>query len=241
MKILALDTSSRYGSLALCEQGEVVAEYSTAGLLNQSEHLLPLLRRILSDVQWSLASLDAFAVVLGPGSFTGVRIGIATAQGLSLATGRPAIGISSLHALALGVPYSRYPICPALDARKGELYTALFRWEGGALETIIPEQVSSPSGIADQLEGAVVVVGDGASILTTALGGRSGVQVFRAPGSSSICRASIVAAWAEQQLLTGSVTGLEPLFPLYLRAPEAELKLTRAGEPPAASAERPIT
>lgn len=229
MRILALDTAGRYGSLALCEGTEVVAEYTAMGVINQCERLLAILDRTLSEVGWSRGQLDGFAVVNGPGSFTGIRVGLATVEGLVTATGRPAVAISSLKALVLGVPMCGVPVCPVLDARKGEIYTALYAWKGSDLEEILPEQVVSPRAYADRLEGTVLLVGEGADVLARVLDERAERVVYhRASGSSSLIRASVVAAWALRELERTELVSLPPLKPHYLRVTAKDLKLAGA-------------
>lgn len=115
MKVLALDTSGQLGSVALLDNGALVAEWLLRGILNRNESLLPLLDQLLTQVGWTLKDMDGFAGVRGPGSFTGVRIGLATLEGFGLATGKPVLGISGLEALALGLPAAAIPILTVLD------------------------------------------------------------------------------------------------------------------------------
>ncbi len=234
MKILALDTSSRYGSIALCDEDQVILELTVRGIVNQSEHLVPLIRRSLEDVGWTIADIDGFGVVNGPGSFTGIRVGLATVEGLAFATGRPAVALSSLRALALGVPDGSLPVCPVLNARRGEIYAALFAWHGDRLVERIPECAAPPDRIARLLEGDVLIVGDGAELLAGAIdvaGGAARAVLSR--GSSALLRASIVGVWAAKTLARDSGGPLPPLRPNYVRETTTDLGLRKPARPPA--------
>lgn len=236
MKLLSLDTCSLYGSLALTDGERLVAELTTLGALNRNEQLFPLLEQLLSLVGWTFQSLDGFVVSRGPGAFTGLRIGIATVQGLSLATGKPAWGMNSLLAHAWGLPHTRLPICPVMDARKQEVYTALYQWQDGKLHTLLPTQVVSADVFARHIASPVMLVGDGAELMAQAIErrraetGAAGLSPetpagIRLAGSAGNLRASAMATWAWELIRTGQESLLEPATPLYLRASEAELKL----------------
>jgi tRNA threonylcarbamoyladenosine biosynthesis protein TsaB len=232
MKILGLDTSSRYGSIALCDGARVLTEYNTLGVTNQTERLMPTLERMLADIGWKAGEIEGFVVVHGPGSFTGVRVGLATVQGLAMAIGRPAVGISSLHALALGLPHCAIPLCPVLDARKGEIYTALYAWREGRLELLEPEQVVSPSLFLSRLDGPVMFLGDGVPVIEPLLSAHARMAPRFAAGTSGLPRASVIALWGREALAAASVDSAARLSPLYLRASEAELKLGKAVDTP---------
>lgn len=229
MKLLALDTCSLYGSLALVEGRQVLAELTTLGVLNRNEQLFPLLEQLLSLVGWSFEALDGFVVTRGPGSFTGLRVGIATIQGLALATGKPAWGLNSLEAMAWGLPGASLPICPVLDARKQEVYTALYQWQAGTLVTLAPAQVIQPEAFAVQLAGPVLLVGDGAELMQEALRAHPQATGIRVHGTTRLIRASVMAEAVVSRLEGGQEALLEPPTPVYLRASEAELKLGPSG------------
>ncbi len=231
MKILALDTSSRYGSVALSEHGEMVLELTTRGILTQSETLTRFIERALSDVGWTIQDIEGFAVVNGPGSFTGIRVGLATVEGFAFATGRPAIAISSLKALALGVP-GPVPVCPVLNARRGEVYTALYRWDGDRLQELGPERAVSPEQLARELTGEILVVGDGASLVMAALeAGACPVRATAPSGSTGLLRASVVGAWADQELSRDPGRLFPPLRPNYVRVGASDLGLRKSSAP----------
>ena len=136
MRLLAVDTSTLTGAVALLEDDTLVAESRLNVALTHGERLLPAIDGILAAAGWSLAELDALAVAVGPGSFTGLRIGVSTVKGLAFATGKPTVPVSTLEALAWSLPLAAHPVCPVLDARKGEVYTALFLTRGDQPERL---------------------------------------------------------------------------------------------------------
>jgi len=226
MKILALDSSSRFGSLALTDGLDLVAEYTVAGVVTQNERLFTTIQRILADVGWELGDLEGAAVVHGPGSFTGIRVGLAAIQGLAFAAGIPAVGLSSLRALALALPPSRVPVCTVMDAKKDEIYCALFQRTKEGLEVLLPEQAAEPEVFVARLMGEVCFVGDGCSVVRPFVK-RSDLEPYFLSGSSGLCRASVVATWAAVCLSQDPPPGLGRLRPHYLRVSAAELRLRR--------------
>jgi len=128
--ILALETSGETGGLALY-RGRLLAEVTLSGALTYSRRLLPALDFLLRQLGLDLSGIEALAVSVGPGSFTGLRIGLATAKALALVLKRPLVGVETLAALAAQVPESPLPVCAVLDARRGELYAALYRMVEG--------------------------------------------------------------------------------------------------------------
>lgn len=224
MKVLALDTSGQLGSVALLEDGVLVAEWLLKGILNRNEALLPLLDQLLGLVGWSLPQVDAFAGVRGPGSFTGVRIGLATLEGFGLAMGKPVLGLSGLEALALGLPAAALPILAVLDHRRSEVYAAVYRWREGQLEELLPGQILDPAQLLTRLSGPYLVVGDAARSIATLLAGNPAIHPTVVTSSSGQLRASVVGAWAMERLLQAPAHPWPPLTPLYLRASEAEVR-----------------
>ena len=231
MKILALDTSSQYASIALCDGTQVVFELTIRGVATQSEHLVPSIQHALDTVGWTPGDLEAYGVVHGPGSFTGIRVGLATVEGLAFGTGRPALGVSSLEALAWGMPPGTVPICPVLNARRGDVYAAVYERHGEGLVERMPQCSIAPRALAERLEGDIVVLGDGASLLVearTKLGrpGRTLVPV----GSSALLRASVVATRVAHRLEQLEGEPVPPLRPTYIRETIADLGLRRPAE-----------
>ncbi|MDP8225292.1 MAG: tRNA (adenosine(37)-N6)-threonylcarbamoyltransferase complex dimerization subunit type 1 TsaB [Candidatus Lernaella stagnicola] len=165
MKILALDTSTRAGSVALLEGEQLVSSYALDVTATHSERLLPAVDRCLTDAGWRLADVELIACAKGPGSFTGLRIGLATAKGVALATGTPLVGVNSLEASALGFAFGTTPICPMIDARKRQVFAALFAPDGHGQWSRLAEDCSvNAAEYAAQIEGPCLFVGGGATL-----------------------------------------------------------------------------
>jgi tRNA threonylcarbamoyladenosine biosynthesis protein TsaB len=129
MRLLAFDTSTRYSSIALCSEDELYSEHTWSSANNHSVELLEYTRRLLSECQMTLQQLDAFAVAIGPGSFNGVRVALATAKTLAFTLQKPLIGVSTLDILAVQQRHTRGPICAILEAGRSELYAACYIFE----------------------------------------------------------------------------------------------------------------
>lgn len=221
--VLTVDTSTSAGSVALT-RGEVLLGEIFLNLKNtRSDRVLVSLRQLLADAGMTLESVEAFGVVLGPGAFTGLRVGVATVKGLAMATGRPVVGVSSLRTLALQLPLTGLPVCALLDARKKEVYAGLFRWEEGLPAPLGPERVLPPEALLDSLEGPVVFVGEGAATYRTLIVRRLGRDARFAPWTFNLPRASQAAALVLSGLRQGECLPPERLLPHYIRPSEAEI------------------
>jgi len=228
-RILAIDTSSASGSIALVEGGSVTAGQKVAKVGKHSVWLLPAIDDFLKDRRIDISEIDLFAVGSGPGSFTGLRIGISTLKGLAWALSRPVIGVSTLEALAMNIKGRDALICPVFDARKGQVYSALFTLSSGCLERVAADVAMRPEYIPG-------LVAD------TGLAGESVPLIFTGHGLSvcgDLIKAGVEGAlFAEEGLwdvsagniglLAGgnygeAVAPIE-LLPAYRRASEAEFK-----------------
>ena len=231
MKILAIDTSAVAAGCAVCEDGTVLAESFLNRKLTHSQTILPMVEDMLKNCRLSLNEIDAFAVAAGPGSFTGLRIGISAVKAISFAGGKPAAGVSTLLALAYNLLGTRGIICPAMDARCGQVYTAAFRGTEASLERLIEDEAVPVEQLFSQLEGIcqreelpVWFVGDGAALCY----GRwekekPDFRAFLAPAARRFAHASSVALAVEQE--KGLFGPAEELNPVYLRLPQAEREL----------------
>jgi tRNA threonylcarbamoyladenosine biosynthesis protein TsaB len=224
MKILAIDTSTPVGSIALM-QGEVLrAQYILNISATHNQRLLPGIDRILVDIGWTLDDLDALAVSLGPGSFTGLRIGMSIVKGLAWATGKPLAGVPTLDALAANIAPAPYPICSVLDARKGEIYAALYRKsDKQAPERLTPYMVIKPEELVSSISEKTVLVGDGLLQYGDYLAGELGELFLQAPPHLNVVHASSVAWLAGQMLRLGKHEDVSSCTPIYVRPSEAEL------------------
>jgi tRNA threonylcarbamoyladenosine biosynthesis protein TsaB len=224
LKILAIDTSTQVGSIALVQGSVLKAQHLLNIRATHNQRLLPGIERILTDSGWSMNDLDAFAVSIGPGSFTGLRIGLSIVKGLAWATGKPLATVPTLDALAANVPLVSLPICPLLDARKGEVYTALYRQGGGPIpERITPYMALKPTKILDLISGKTVLIGDGLLRYGDFLAKELGDWLVQPPPHLNVVHASAVAWLALQNLRLGKHQEVSSCTPLYVRPSEAEL------------------
>lgn len=221
--LLTVDTSTSAGSVAVSRGEKLLGEIFLDRKTTHSDRLLCTVRQLLGDLDLTLGQVDALGVVLGPGSFTGLRVGVATVKGLAMAAGKPVVGVSSLRTLAVQLPFSRYPLCVLLDARKGEVYAGLYTWESGLPAAMGPETVQPPEKLFGALDGEYLFAGDGAvayrTLITRQLGGRA----HFAPWLHNPVRASAAAVLALHDFRAGETLALEALVPVYIRPSEAEL------------------
>lgn len=227
MKILALDSSGLVASVALIEDDTLVAEYTMNYKKTHSQTLLPMLDQIRNAVDLDLETLDAIAVAAGPGSFTGLRIGSATAKGLGLALNKPLIGVPTLEALA----YNLYDtakdtlICPIMDARRKQVYTGIYAFEDHSLITVI-EQAALPMEDLlrelNKLAKPVVFLGDGVPVFKDMIRERCQVSCSFAPAHLNRQRAGAVAALGAVYYKAGKLQTPEEHQPEYLRVSQAE-------------------
>ncbi|GFO55476.1 tRNA (adenosine(37)-N6)-threonylcarbamoyltransferase complex dimerization subunit type 1 TsaB [Geomonas sp. Red276] len=222
MKILTIDTSSNCSSVALSDGTKLLGECILGEDRCNSGRLSASISDLLAAAKLTPAGLDAFAVSLGPGSFTGVRVGIATAKGLSLATGKPAIGFSSLAMLAMNLPHASLPVAPLFDARKSEVYAGLYRCD--SLPTaLVPDAVLPPAEFLAAIDSPTIFLGEGAVRYRALIESTLGEKALFAPWNADLPRASAGTVIALDKGLRGEFTPLALLNPTYLRASEAEI------------------
>jgi tRNA threonylcarbamoyladenosine biosynthesis protein TsaB len=222
-KILAVDTSSLTGSVALCLGERLIAESILNVRSTHSEKVLGQIDLLLREAGWQLADLDLLVAVTGPGSFTGLRIGVATVKGLAQVLERPVVGVSSLQMLAMNLPLCPAPICVFLDARKKEVYTQLFRWCDEGPVAVGEAQVLPPEVALQQLRGKVALVGDGVPLYEALIRQLPGDRVLLPPMPAHQPRASQAAWLARKAYLAGRWQQTAELLPSYIRPSDAEL------------------
>jgi tRNA threonylcarbamoyladenosine biosynthesis protein TsaB len=223
MYILGIETSTKTGSVAIASEKSVIAQYSLNIEVTHSERLMATVDRVLKDTGIVMSQFDGFAVAVGPGSFTGLRIGLSTVKGLALATGKPVAAVPTLKGLAWNLPYSAYPVCPLLDARKNEVYAALYAFDGHELVQVLAERVVTLSRLAEQINSRTVFTGEAAHLLRTQIEQAFGDAAFFAPRSATLPSAAAVAEIGMDMIKNGKRTDPDSLTPMYIRRPEAEV------------------
>lgn len=217
------------GSVALVGNGRCLAEYSLDVATTHSQRLLKQLEQIREDVGLEWPELAGLAVSLGPGSFTGLRIGLSVAKGLALAVGLPLLGVSTLDGLArqvVALPGTR--VCALLDARKQEVYASLYECGANGLPVRTgANQVLRPEQLAEQLVGPIILVGDGAVTYQEIFQEQLGEAAIFAPPASHFPRAATIGRLGEELLARGELLAPVTSVPIYVRASEAEINLRK--------------
>lgn len=224
MKILALESSATAASAALCEDEELIAQSFQHSGLTHSRTLMPMMEDLLNNCGMTLEQVDVIAVAAGPGSFTGLRIGVSAAKGLAWATGKPCAGVSTLEAMAWSMAHTGAVIVPVMDARRSQVYNALFQSVGGRPERLCPDRAISLEQLAAELENIEnpkILVGDGAQLCYNDLN-RRGLSVEMAPPHLRLQSAWGVARCALELARRGELTDANGLVPVYHRLSQAE-------------------
>ena len=230
MKLLAIECSAKAASAALWEDDRIAGEFYLNIPQTHSETLMPMAEELLRHTGWKVRDLDALAVSQGPGSFTGLRIGISAVKGMALGAGKPCIGISTLEGLANNLRGFEGYAAAVMDARCQQVYTALFRLHDGRAERLTDDEALMLSDLQQRLsglEGPVYLVGDGAQISWNYLSGKVG-QLRMAPAALRFQRASSVAVCAAERMAAGEAVSGDELVPSYLRLPQAERELKKS-------------
>lgn len=233
MKYLTIDTTTKVTALALAENGNLVAEGFLHTTKTHSERIIPMLDQVLEAAAWKLKDLDFIGVVRGPGSFTGIRIGIATAQGLAQVLKLPLIGVLSLDALAWAGYGRSEEIVPILDARKNEWYTAQYRWSEVEQKPLRVKEpfAGEPARWLSELAGlehSVLFVGDAVPRYADIIRERLGEKAVLLPDYLALPRGAYTAQsvwWEGQKTQQGGLTE-----PYYIRASEAEVNWAKKEE-----------
>lgn len=230
MKILAFDSSGLVASVAIVQDDNLIAEYTTNYKKTHSQTLLPMLDEIVKMTETDKESFDALAVAAGPGSFTGLRIGSATVKGLALAWNIPVIAVPTLEGLAYNMWGSSRLICPIMDARRKQVYTALYRFDkADRLETIFkqtPMDIIELITLLNDRNEEVVFVGDGIDVYSQTIKENIKVPYAFAPAHMNKQRAGSVVAAAQIRFADGKYQNGDDFAPEYLRQSQAERERT---------------
>lgn len=226
MKILALDTTGNVSSVALIDDEKLIGEYTINYKMTHSQTIMPMIDEIVKMTELDLKDIDYIACSQGPGSFTGLRIGAATAKGLALGLNKKIVPVPTLDALAYNIFETDKIICPIMDARRSQVYTALYMWNDGVLENITGHMATTIDDIiarADEFEMGVIFLGDGVPVHKEKLSKYD--NFILAPQSLNMQKASSVASLGFQIAKEGGAIDGSEFTPIYLRKPQAEREL----------------
>lgn len=225
MKILALDSSGIVASVAVVENETLLAEYTVNHKKTHSQTLLPMLDEIAQMIELDLNSIDAIALAAGPGSFTGLRIGAATAKGLGLALEKPLIAIPTTEAIAYNLYDTEGLVCPIMDARRNQVYTGIYRYQGHELVTVKEQMAVPVTELLEylvELNEPVTFLGDGVPVFRDVIARTMKTPFSFAPAHINKQRAGAVAALGMEYLKKGKIQTAEEHVPEYLRMSQAE-------------------
>ena len=219
--LLALDTSTRTASVALARPGELLGEYTWRAGLNHTRQLLPVVRAILVENQTEMADLTAIAVAKGPGSFNGLRAGMATAKGFAYSLDIPLLAVGTLEVEAYAHAAVPWPICALHDAGRGELAWAMYRRQpSGDWVQVLTERITKPEVMIRTVRGRrTLLCGEVPSWLLPLLQAPSASRCVLASPAASVRRAALLAELAWKRLEAGQAENVATLQPLYLRRP----------------------
>jgi len=235
MKILAIETSTMLGGVAVADSSGLIAEVRLNVKSTHSERLMTEIDHVMTRSGLQVSDIDVFTVSIGPGSFTGLRIGVSTVKGFSFATGKPIVTVPTLEALAWNFPFSRYPVCTMLDARKKEVYAALFRWVDEGFDRLIGETSTKMELLLEEMKGEqckverglfekIIFAGEGALLYRKEIVAALGEGAIFAPPDRMVPSPSVIASIGFRKAMREEFSEPMSLVPLYIRRSEAEIK-----------------
>ena len=222
MRILAVDTATEVCGIGLSADGQSRLELVFSRGMTHTKVLMEGIHTILSLAKWEPTELDALAVTRGPGSFTGLRIGISTMKGIARSLDKPLVGVSSLEVLARQAPQGQPLVCPMIDARRKEVYWSLYRQSEDGLMQTHPEQAGSAIDALDQVDGRCLFIGNGAVLYAPVINRQRQDAVFMGETELNAPRPSIVAVLARELMAKGLCEDIALFKPVYLRKSDAE-------------------
>ena len=225
MKILAIDASAKAASAALLEDEKLLGEFYTHSGLTHSQTLMPMVEQLLDCCRITLADIDVMALSAGPGSFTGLRIGMAAVKGMAFAQNAPCVKVSTLEGLCYNLPEFSGLLCPVMDARCGQVYNALFQWKEGELLRLTPDRAITIPDLEEELKAypqPILLLGDGSLLCHQTMQLN---QLSLAGAANRYQRASGVGLCAYRAALRGETLPPDQLRPDYLRLPQAQREL----------------
>jgi len=230
VKILAVETSSMTAGVAVMEDSTLLGEYSINHKKTHSTVLMPMIKDVMNKLELSPTDIDVYAASVGPGSFTGLRIGITTVKAVAYAAGKPVVSVPTLDALAYNVPMTCSLVCPIMDARNNQVYTCLYGREGDVQVRLMDYAgipVAELMEIIKERDSSVVFVGDGVEKYGEFIKEQLKDKCEFAPGSLLLHRASSVAGLGLMKAKKGELENPFDMVPFYLRKPQAERELEK--------------
>ena len=227
MKVLAIDTSSVVATCAVLDEEKLLGEYTLNQDMTHSERLIPMIKTLMDSLKLKPEDIDLFAGSVGPGSFTGLRIGLATIKGLAHVVDKSVIGISTLEALAFNVPFDGIVI-PIMDARRDRVYTGIYRWENGKLLNIMEPTILNIDELLDIVDSKyekVLFNGDGTLVFKDRIDEKLKDKALYAPISLNMAKASSIGELALLKWEEGCQENYFNLSPDYLRESQAQRQL----------------
>jgi len=228
MKILAIDTTSTAASVAVINEEKLIGEYTCDASLSHLEKLMPMIENMLSNCELTIKDIDCLAVSDGPGSFTGIRIGVSTARALAQTLKKPIISVSTLKAMAYNVSSYSGVICPIIDARRNQVYAAAYKWKNGECVELLEPKAYLIGNVLDMMKEhkEVMFLGDGVKVQKEKITDELGVSAKFAPQNVLMQKASSVAQLGfELANSTSEQKEYYEIHPNYLRKTEAERNL----------------
>jgi len=232
MRILSIDTSARSCSAAVMDSSGLLAEITTVTGHTHSRQVMAMIHSVLELSGMGISRIDGFAFTKGPGSFTGLRIGISTILGLAAATRKPIVGVSGLDALALQSAAPDIAICPLIDAGKNEVYCARYRWDHGGLIRESSERSVSPAEAIENIHAPVLLTGSGAQRYRSLIQEQLGSLARFAPDDQGILKSATIARISLKRFETHDVDDMFRMEPLYIRKPDAKIQVPLFSLPP---------
>ncbi len=229
MRILAVDTSSQVATAAVVDGEKLVCEEILNNKLTHSQTIMPMIQSVLNKSELLVSDIDLFAAVTGPGSFTGLRIGVSAVKALSHAANKPCAAVSTLEAMAYNIPFTDKLICPIMDARRGEVYNAVYRFNDGMIEEIRPPRALTIEECCDDIRSLgvkTIFLGDGLPVFRERIKEMLGEMALFAPANLNAQMAASAAVAAKGK----EFIEYSKLAPVYLRKSQAEREREAKGE-----------
>ena len=229
MKVLSVDTSSVVATCAVLDEEKLLGEYTLNQDMTHSERLIPMIKVVMDSLGLNPWDIDLFAAAKGPGSFTGLRIGLATIKGLAHSVDKPVLGVSTLEALAFNIPWANV-IIPIMDARRDRVFTGIYSWENRKLSNMMEPtimEIEELLNFVDSNYEEVTFNGDGTFVFTDKIVKALGNKAYFAPVSQNMARASSVGELALLKWKAGCRDNYFDLVPDYLRESQAQIEFKK--------------